>query len=190
MGVQRKFVESYCRVSWKNEFDLADSNPLIRMCTFIFKKLEDNRYKVFKWKLYNKIIPSKVMLCKWKIEENNMCNVCNIVEDYEHYFIGCTYFDAFWQKIIDSLKEMYYMINIKRLQYIVMGYKIVYTNYEGINVLLTIIGYAIYKTFHVSEQKRKYVNAVSILRREIEQYITYTRKFQVKLFLEKFIGNM
>ena len=44
------------------------------------------------------IIPNKVLLSKWKIVGNSLCNFCKLDEDYSHYFITCTFLKEFWTK--------------------------------------------------------------------------------------------
>ena len=53
---------------------------------------------MFTWKLFHFIIPNKVLLSKWKIVGNNLCNFCKLDEDYSHYFITCTFLKEFWTK--------------------------------------------------------------------------------------------
>jgi hypothetical protein len=45
-----------------------------------FKFLEENKLKMFRWKLFNFNIPNKVLLFKWKIVENSLCNFCKLDE--------------------------------------------------------------------------------------------------------------
>ena len=56
------------------------------VCYFIFNYLSENKLKVFRWKLLHFIIPTKKLLLKWKVMNNSLCNLCNIVEDFSHYF--------------------------------------------------------------------------------------------------------
>lgn len=188
LGIQSKFIESFCKKYWNDKFNILDSNTISNMFSFIFS-MEDNKYKIFKWKLYNKILPNNELLHRWKIEKNNLCKVCNSIENYEHYFIKCKYFDILWNKVTECLDIMNFRVNIRQLKYIVIGYKITYTNYEEINVLLTLVGYTIYKTYHVSEQKKKYTDPVSILQNEIKYFMSYTKSKKVKNYLSRFIES-
>jgi hypothetical protein len=40
----------------------------------------------------------------------------------------------------------------------VLGYKIDDKNYFAIKILLTVVGFSIYKSYYISEQKTKYIN--------------------------------
>ena len=48
---------------------------------------------MFRWKLLPYIITNKKNLLKFKIVTNSTCNVhvCNVEEDYKHYFIDCLF---------------------------------------------------------------------------------------------------
>jgi hypothetical protein len=45
---------------------------------FIFKFLEENKLKMFRLKLFHFIIPNKILLFKWKIVGNSLCNFCKL----------------------------------------------------------------------------------------------------------------
>ena len=60
----------------------------------------------FRWKLLHFIIPTKKLLLKWKIMKNSLRNLCNIVEDYSHYFRTCIFFKEFLGKIKELLKKV------------------------------------------------------------------------------------
>ena len=61
--------------------------PLYKL---IFSYLEENKLKIFRWKLIQNIIPTKKLLFQWKIVNDNRCNFCGNEEDYLHYFITCS----------------------------------------------------------------------------------------------------
>jgi hypothetical protein len=44
------------------------------------------------------------------------------------------------------------------LKHIVLGYKIDEKNYLALNLLITVVGFSIYKSYYVSEQKTKYID--------------------------------
>ena len=133
--------------------------------TFIFDYLKENKLRVFRWKLTQYIIPTKQLLYRWKITHNNVCNVCNVLEDYDHYFLSCSTLNLFWHRI----KFMLQKCKIDKpiiLKYLVFGYKITDKAYYDFNYLLTIIGFTIFKAYYVSEQKTKYIDLYSLFERE------------------------
>jgi hypothetical protein len=119
--------------------------------------LEENKPKIFRWKLIQYIIPTKKILFQWKIVYNNRCNFCGNEEDYLHFFITCSFFKTFWEKIYNLFKSnnIEFTLNLKHL---IFGYKIIDNNYYGVNYFITILGFSIYKSYYLSEQKTKNVN--------------------------------
>ena len=71
-------------------------------------KLNGRSLKMFRWKLFHFIIPNKVLLSKWKIVGNSLCNFCKLDEDYSHYFITCTFLKEFWTKFQNLIEGFGY----------------------------------------------------------------------------------
>jgi hypothetical protein len=61
------------------------------------------------------IIPNKVLLSKWKIVENSLCNFCKLDEDYSHYFITCTFLKEFWTKF-QNPSEYFKFVFVKKFE--------------------------------------------------------------------------
>ena len=79
------------------------------------------------------IIPNKVLLSKWKIVGNSLCN-----EDYSHYFITCTFLKEFWTTFQNLMKGLG-IENKITLKHMVLGYKIDDKNYLALNFLITVV---------------------------------------------------
>ena len=88
---------------------------------FIFKFLEENKFKMFRWKLVG----------------NSLCNFCKLNEDYSHYFITCTFLKEFWTKFQNLMKGLGIETKIT-LKHIVLGYKIDDKNYLALNFLIAL----------------------------------------------------
>ena len=80
--------------------------------------------------------------------------------------------------------------NVRNLRYIFLGYKISDKNYREINILLNIIGFVIYKTYHISEQKRKSVNVMYIFKKELHLYTQCDKTVRKNGVLNKFLNMM
>jgi hypothetical protein len=76
---------------WINYLVLSAKPNKSSLFFFIFKFLEENELQMFRRKLFQLIIPNKVLLFKWKIAENSLCNFCKADEDYSHCFITCAF---------------------------------------------------------------------------------------------------
>ena len=163
--VQKKIEKPTSVKNWDRSIVDHERSDLQSTYCFIFQYLEENKLKIFRWKLLHFLIPKKQLLCKWKLTNNSLCNFCNIEEDYFHYLMTCPYLKTFWDSIHHIFKKYGMEIKIK-LKHIVFGYKISDSQYYDFNYFFTIVGYTIYKTYYVSEQKTKLSNVYTIFKRE------------------------
>ena len=84
-------------------------------------------------------------------------------------------------------RKIYFDKNFKKLQYIVIGYKIRDKHFTELNILLNLIGFVIYKTYHLSEQKEKRLNVVNIFKHELFMFTCCNKKYSNSL-LQKLIS--
>jgi hypothetical protein len=71
------------------------------------------------------------------------------------------------------------------LKHIVFGYKIDDKNYLALNVLITVVGFFIYKSYYISEQKTKYINVYRIFVNEYIKRIKQNKTLRKSTFLMK-----
>jgi len=69
------------------------------------------------------------------------------------------------------------------LKHIVLGYKIDDTNYLTFIFLTTVVGFSIYKSYYISEQKTKYINGYRIFVNEYIKRIKENKTLQKSTFL-------
>ena len=131
---------------------------------FIFNHIKENRYKMFRWKLIQKILPNDLLLCKWKIKPNPFCYFCGQEDNYEHFFLKCSFNKKFLNEIKSLMKKLGYNKDMLSMKNIAIGYKISDKEYYDINTLLTLISYTIYKGYYVSEQRKNIINLNSIFK--------------------------
>ena len=112
---------------WVKVLDIQEKPFMKPLYKFIFSYLEENKLKIFRWKLF---LQTK-LLFQWKIVNNNRCNFCGNEEDYLHYFIPCSFLKTFWEKIY-NLKSNNLEFTLK-LKHLIFGYKISDNNYYGVN---------------------------------------------------------
>ena len=67
------------------------------------------------------------------------------------------FFETFWENIYNLFKSNNLEITLK-LKHLIFCYKISDNNYYGVKYFITILGFSIYKTYYLSEQKTKNVN--------------------------------
>jgi hypothetical protein len=70
-------------------------------------------------------------------------------------------------------------------KHIVLGYKIDDKNYFALNFLITVVGFSIYKSHYISEQKTKYINIYRIVVNEYIKRIKENKTLQRCTFLMK-----
>lgn len=156
--------------------NMNHSHLLQSTCQFIFEYLEDNRLKMFRYKLIHYILPCGDQLYKWKISSSDLCPVCNVKDDYEHFFISCKLNKCFLNKINNLLKFLHINNQILTLKNAVVGYKIDDFHYYEINHLLTFVFFSIYKAFCVSNNRTSAINIFIIFKQELKQCVE-TYKF-------------
>ena len=139
---------------------------------------------MFRWKLFHFIIPNKVLLSKWKIVGNSLCNFCKLDEDFSHYFITCTFLKEFWTQFQNLMKGLG-IENKITFKYIVLGYKIDDNNYLALIFLITVVGFSIYKSSYISEQKTKYIDVYRIFGNEYIKRINENKTLQKCTILMK-----
>lgn len=177
--IAEKFDKPIGINTWIRVLGLTES-PSIRNFFFV-EKIKENKLKVFRWKLINYIIPTKALLYKWKNSHNDRCNLCDIKEDYDHFFISCNLLKKFWEKINEILTEVKYHLNIT-LKHLVFGYKISDDSYQDLNYFFTILSFSIYKSYYGSEQKQKHVDVFMIFFAELRRSLYEIKLSENSLF--------
>jgi hypothetical protein len=137
---------------WVKVLDIQEKPSMKILYKFICSYLEENKLKIFRWKIMQYIIPTNKLLFQWKIVNNNRCNFCGNEEDYLHYFITCSFFKTFREKIYNLFKSNNLEFTLLKLKHLILGYKISDNNYYGVNYFITILGFPIYKSYYLSEQ--------------------------------------
>ncbi|KAK3093093.1 hypothetical protein FSP39_010992 [Pinctada imbricata] len=177
----RKISEQALTFSYlKRELNINKSS-ISKAFEFIAKELVENKIKIFKWKLLHRIIPNQDLLHKWKISATNNCKYCGEKEDYEHYFIKCPYYSSFRDNIDSLFKYLRFGKDIWILKNFLIGYKIEDKDYHPINIILSHIGYAIYRAYHISDAKSKPINTLWLFKESLGYHIIYQNYKNVKL---------
>ena len=73
----------------------------------------------FRFKLLHKII----LLHRWKLSDNSLCNVCHIQETYQHLFVECNPRINIWKQICNWLLTVGYKLQLKYIyKYLIIGF--------------------------------------------------------------------
>ena len=175
--IGNKFIKPYITRYWEQ-----DPNYRIHwesVYNFINNVILDNRIKQFKYKLLHRIIPTNENLFTWKIVNSPNCLHCNQKETLDHFFITCPYTTTFWTEITSIFKNIGIEKNLQNLHYIAIGYKTTSKEYQDINIILSYIGFSIYKSYFVGERRTNPVNITHIFRNEINMLLHYVEKHKL-----------
>ena len=74
--------------------------------------------------------------------------------------------DELWQILNQTFKKCKFSNSMKQLQYLVLGYKPNQVKYIDLNFILSLIGYGIFKYYCLSENRRKYLDPVYVVKYE------------------------
>jgi hypothetical protein len=95
-------------------------------------------------------------------------NINNVLLSSLLYYIF--FFKRFGKKIYNFFQSNNLEFTLK-LKHLVFGYKISDNNYYGVNYFITILGFSIYKSYYLSEQKTKNVNVYKFFTYELNKRI-------------------
>ena len=65
---------------------------------------------------------------------------------------------------------------MRDLKHIVLGYKFIYKEYIGINIIIKLIGFCNFKSYVISEKRTTPYNIVKLLKYELFILCTYLKK--------------
>ena len=141
---------------WESKFNLVNTvglwSSVYRSSHFDLKR---NDLRQFRFKLINVIIPCKEKLFQTRIATDQLCDCCKVIKNYEDQNIDCPVLNVLWTKINEAFKKCKIERQMNKFQYIVLGYKPGSSKYREINLILSLIGYAIFKSYCVSENRKK-----------------------------------
>ena len=80
---------------WKRKYDIDISNHF----NIAKQTTQETRLKVLHFKILHNIYPTKILLHKMKIKENNLCDTCQKTEYLEHFFVECALVKEFWKSM-------------------------------------------------------------------------------------------
>ena len=60
-------------------------------------------------------------------------------------------------------------VSVKKLQYLVVGYKPEHKEYADLNKILSLISYLIFKGYCLSENRKKYLNILFLAKNELQK---------------------
>ena len=185
--LQKNKTRPIMEKSWEKDLNLI---TYAELWPSVYRSIHDinrNEVRQFRYKLVNAILPCKEKLFKWRITRNDLCEACKITENYEHLFINCPIVNELWAKVNDAFTKCHISRPMNKLQYIVTGYKPGLNKYKEINLILSFIGYAIFKAYCISENRSKNIDILFYVKLEFKKIDEdYKYKKDENTFFTKF----
>ena len=103
--------------------------------------IKENKLKEFNFKILYNLLPVKRNLFLWKLRPNDLCEVCNCVEDLHHAFITCKLNQVFYQKLTWMIKKKF-NIDIDKYRHVIL---LKLYDHSVLDEIITIALWAIYK---------------------------------------------
>ena len=95
---ERPHIEGF----WKRKYPTRNVNKetwlIPRQCT------KEVRLQTLQWKILHNIYPTRILLEKMKVANNNKCTYCQEVEYIEHFFFSCRKLEPFLTKVQRDLR--------------------------------------------------------------------------------------
>ena len=126
------------------DFSIAYTNKVI--------KIKEKKLAEFNFKVLHRILSCKSNLYKWKIEDNDICDICSEKQDIMHLLLNCRRAQPVWKMLGDNLN-----ININEVALIIGHVNCKY------NFLITLISYLLYKEWIVISRRDNRNRAASNL---------------------------
>ena len=95
------------------------------------------------------------------------CTICGTLETMQHFFIECNCISSFWTHILNILVHCGVSKPLNNIKYLILGYKTDFKECNLLNVLLSYIGFSIYKGYYISERRSKHFDISKLLRSEL-----------------------
>ena len=178
--VELSQVELRCVYFWNAYFDLPNDFDWKSLLNYKFQFINDNRIKQFNFKFIHRILPCKDNLYKWKIKDDNLCEVCNVRETCNHFLFSCTRVSLFW-KILSRLIDGLFNVNVVMNDSILLtGYEICKEETHLINLLINFAQFVIYRNYiRISFGKKVHNMHPFYLLKELKSEIRLYLSFKV-----------
>ncbi len=184
--ISKKAVKSHMENYWSVKFSHSIFRTDWQNVWFLCTHMQERKLGMFRYKLLHNILPCKLLLHRWRLSESPQCNVCKVVEDYQHLFINCKMVKHAWQYMCNLFTKLGMQNISPSLKVIMMGYKSGQKPYTEVNEIITIFAFALFKSYCMSENWTKYINVIHIVKQEFcYRYLYYKMENRKLCILEK-----
>ena len=154
-------------IYWQAYFALPEDFIWNDVLLFKLKQISVNTIKQFNFRLLHRILPSKDNLFKWKILNENKCDVCNCVNTTLHMLLRCKAIKILWKIIENIIFHMYKIIVRIDEKVIIIGVQNFANENWCINFIINITEFVIYRNYieFVNDKANNYFKTNIIIER-------------------------
>jgi hypothetical protein len=153
------------------EFDSDENN----MFSCKINNETEMKLKEFNFKLLHGFLPCKVNLKRWRISDDDKCDVCDLPQSIRHLLFDCYYVQPLWSKVNN-------LFNINVSFALIMGTDSLFYY----NRVLTLVSFLIYKEWLVlSLESKCRTNTLSLMHFKAELELRCAIYRKCKFFREK-----
>ena len=153
---------------WSTTFD-TDFKDVFNVC---YACTVDTKLRNFQYKLINKILPTKNLLLKMRVKDNNLCNFCKLCKDsLEHIYYGCEIVQAFWLTVDELICNLVLRDVDGRpprlidKQIVILGYRGIEVWSKTINFLILFCKHYIHCCYWTNQQP-----AIDLMLQKLKNY--------------------
>ena len=128
------------------------------------KEIKETRLRDFNYKFMQQIIPTDLLLYKWKLKNNPLCQKCNAIDDYEHAFLLCKNVVHFWNSLVEYINSRTnLLLDIPSMADLVTACK-----YNSVLCTITSLGmYCIFQSKMMAYNGKQNVNTFRLFTKEL-----------------------
>ena len=147
---------------------------------FKIKERYINKIGHFEFKVLYNMICCKKNLSTWKLCDSNLCTFCNVLDDYEHFFVRCKRNKNLWLQLSNYVKTVKNENLDISLKHVIGGWNIENKEYYFINILIEIASFAIYKSKMIYNQTNKNMPNTLLFIQELKKLDEISSKAKLK----------
>ena len=143
--------------NWENIFRFKINNRIL------------NKIGQFEYNILYNLICCRKNLFTWKLVDTNRCHFCNVIDDYDHFFITCNENKDLWLKFSNYVKCVMNNDFEISLYHIVCGWNIDRSEFDFVNILIELASFAVYKSKMIYNQTQKNVPNIVLFTQEFKK---------------------
>jgi hypothetical protein len=157
---------------WTNLLDLPVES--IKKFLYIpYQAVRDCKIQSLQYKIFHNIYICRKKLFQWKLENDDICLDCNMVDDIPHHFLGCSIMKGFWNSMSVWWKGICQCHSFNDVSDILLGINQRVCHRDQLNFIILKAKWYVYRTKYNGD-RISVTDFLPELKREIdmEEYIS------------------